>query len=400
MRATKKLNALQIARLTQPGYYPDGGNLILQVTGTGAKSWLFRYNYLGKRREMGLGPLRLVSLADARAKAMQCHLQLLDGEDPIEIRNTESSRRRIALAKAVTFRQCAERCIEDKRPEWKNAKHADQWINTLETYAYPYIGNLDVQTIDTSLVRKCLDPIWTTKTETATRVRQRIETVLDWAKVHGHRNGDNPAAWRGHLDAVLAAPRKIAKAENHAALPYANIRPFMKKLRQRTGMTALALEFTIRTACRTSEVVNARWAEIDLHAGLWTIPAERMKAAIEHTVPLDVQSVGLLKRARTLGQDNDWVFPGAKSGRPLSNMAMLELTRGMAETDATGAPITVHGFRSTFRQWAAECTSHPREVAEHALAHRLPDKVEAAYQRGTMLEKRRRLMVDWSEFIS
>jgi len=399
MRTTKKLRAPEIVRLTHPGYYSDGGNLFLQVTGTGAKSWLFRYQLAGKKREMGLGPFTLVSLADARARALECHLQLLSGDDPIEVRKSLIGERRAVLAKAVTFRHCAERCIEDKRPEWKNAKHAAQWGSTLEAYAYPHIGKLDVRVIDTGLVRKCLDPIWTTKTETASRLRQRIETVLDWAKVHGYRAGDNPAAWRGHLQAVMPAPQKITKVENLAALPYTRMHQFMIDLRKRPGMAAMALEFTIRTACRTGEATGATWPEFDLKAGLWTIPAERMKAGVEHTVPLDAATLKVLERAKPASGGKGWVFPGAREGRPLSNMAMLQLVRGMGAKDAAGEAVTVHGFRSTFRQWAAECSAHPREVAEHALAHRLPDKVEAAYQRGTMLEKRRALMADWGQFI-
>jgi integrase len=400
MRATKKLRAPEIARLTRPGYYSDGGNLVLQVTGTGAKSWLFRYQLGGKKREMGLGSFNVVSLADARAKALECHLQLLEGTDPITVRKADRDARVLAVARSMTFQACAERCIEDKRPEWKNAKHAAQWTNTLETYAYPHIGKLDVRAIDTGLVRKCLDPIWTTKTETASRLRQRIETVLDWAKVHGYRAGDNPAAWKGHLQSVMPAPQKITKVENLAALPYARMPEFMKDLQGKTGMAALALEFTIRTACRTGEVTGALWAELDLEAGLWTIPARRMKAGIEHTVPLDTAALAVLERAKRFRLADGLVFPGARDKRPLSNMAMLELVRGMARTDANGAPITVHGFRSTFRQWAAECSTQPREVAEHALAHRLPDKVEAAYQRGTMLAKRRALMEEWSRYIA
>jgi len=399
MCATKKLRGPEVARLTKPGYYSDGGNLVLQVTGTGAKSWLFRYQNAGRKREMGLGPLHLVSLADARARALECQMQLLAGDDPIALRTTHANARRAALAKAVTFRHCAERCIEDKRPEWKNAKHAAQWGSTLEAYAYPHIGSLDVRIIDTALVRRCLDPIWTTKTETASRLRQRIETVLDWAKVHGYRAGDNPAAWRGHLQAVMPAPQKITRVENLAALPYARMPEFMAVLRKRPGMAALALEFTIRTACRTGEATGAMWPEIDLKAGLWTIPAARMKAGVEHTVPLDAATLAVLERAKPFSGGKGWVFPGARQGRPLSNMAMLELVRGMGAKDAAGEAVTVHGFRSTFRQWAAECSTHPREVAEHALAHRLPDKVEAAYQRGTMLEKRRALMSDWARYI-
>lgn len=271
--------------------------------------------------------------------------------------------------------------------------------NVAALIPYPHIGALDVRMVDTGLVRKCLDPIWTTKTETASRLRQRIETVLEWAKVHGYRTGDNPAAWRGHLQAVMPAPQKITEVENLAALPYARMHQFMIDLCKRPGMAAMAPEFTIRTACRTGEATGATWPELDLKAGLWTIPAERMKAGVEHTVPHDAATLAVLERAKPYSGGKGWVFPGAREGRPLSDMAMLEVVRGMGAKDASGEAVSVHGFRSTFRQWAAECSTHPREVAEHALAHCPPDKVEPAYQRGTMLEKRRALMTDLGKFI-
>ncbi|ODV42255.1 integrase [Cupriavidus sp. UYMMa02A] len=400
MRTTHRLTAIGITRLKTPGYYADGANLVLQVSKAGTKSWLFRYTLNGKRREMGLGSCQTVSLSDARERALACRRQLLDGQDPIDTRAEVRRARHAESAKALTFKECATRCISDKRAEWKNAKHAQQWANTLDAYAYPHIGSLDVRSINTGLVRKCLDPIWTVKTETATRLRQRIETVLDWAKVHGYREGDNPAAWRGHLEAVLPKPAKVAKEKNHAALPYSEVHDFTCELQQRPSASSMALEFLILTACRTGEVIGARWIEIDEDAKTWVVPAERMKASKEHVVPLSARALALLKQAKGLANNSEWVFPGASPKRPLSNMAMLELVRGMGTLDAAGEPITVHGFRSTFRQWVAECTAHPREVAEHALAHRLPDKVEAAYQRGTLLEKRRRLMDDWAQFLA
>lgn len=396
MRAVNRLTATAVRQIKAAGYHPDGAGVYLQVGASGSKSWVFQYTLRGKRREMGLGSAAVLSLGEARTKAHECRRLLLDGIDPIEHRQAQRESLKLAAAKSMTFKEAAERCIEDRRAEWSNAKHAQQWENTLSTYAYPHIGSLAVAAIDTGLVRACLDPIWTTKTETASRLRQRIEAVLDWAKVHGYRSGDNPAAWRGHLEAVMARPTKVAKAENHAALPYAQLPAFIKELRKHEGTAAAALEFTILTAARTSETILATPAEFDLKAKTWTIPAERMKAKVEHTVPLSARAVSVVKRM--LKNAGPYVFPGARDGKPLSNMAMLELVRGMGTRDATGEPVTVHGFRSTFRQWAAEQTTFPREVAEHALAHRLPDKVEAAYQRGTMVEKRRALMDEWAKF--
>lgn len=398
MRAINRLTATGVKQIKQTGYHLDGAGLYLQVSAAGTKSWVFQYTRDGKRREMGLGSLLVLSLADARTKAHDCRRQLLEGVDPIEARNATRHQQRAEAAKVLTFKEAAERCINDKRSEWKNAKHAQQWENTLSTYAYPHIGGLLVSSIDTGLVRACLDPIWTKKTETASRLRARIEAVLDWSKVHGYRSGDNPAAWRGHLDAVMAKPTKVKKADNHAALEYGNLPAFVVELRKHPGVAAVALEFAILTAARTNEVIGATPAEFDLEAMTWTIPAERMKAEKEHTVPLSPRAVALVRRM--LKADAPWLFPGAKEGKPLSNMAMLEVVRGMGTKNEAGEPVTVHGFRSTFRQWAAEQTAYPREIAEHALAHRLPDKVEAAYQRSTLVEKRRALMADWSSFVA
>ncbi|RJG00344.1 tyrosine-type recombinase/integrase [Noviherbaspirillum sedimenti] len=399
MRTTQQLSALAIGRLKEPGYYSDGGNLFLQVTTSGAKSWIFRYGKNGKKHEMGLGPLHTVSLAMAREKALQCRLQILEGLDPLAKRKEIHEAISAANARRITFKECAEKLIDSKRAGWKNAKHAQQWENTLNTYAYPFIGTTQVSDVDTAAVRKCLDPIWTTKTETANRVRQRIEMIIDWAKAHGHRTGDNPAAWRGHLEAVMAAPDNIRKRDHHAALDVDAMPAFIATLRAHPGTSARALDFLILTASRTNEVIGATWPEIDFDKATWTIPAERMKAKIAHTVPLSAPALAVLKQAETESKGTAFIFPGRREGRPLSNMAMLELLRGMGTKDANGEPATVHGFRSTFRQWAAERTTHPREVAEHALAHRLPDKVEAAYQRSTLFVKRRSLMNDWATFL-
>lgn len=392
-RVLHKLTARQVAQFAVPGYYGDGGGLWLQVSPTGSKSWIFRYRFAGKAREMGLGPLHTVSLADARERALVQRKLVLDGVDPIESRKAE---RRTAVSnavRAVTFRKEAEDYIESHRAGWKNAKHADQWTATLQTYAYPHIGTLLVSEIDTDAVMRCLQPIWTTKTETASRVRGRIEAVLDYATAMKHRTGDNPARWRGHLDHLLPRPTKVTKTEHHSALPYAEAPAFMKELRAQPVLSARALEFTILTATRTGESIGARWAEVDLDAAEWVIPANRMKAGVQHRVPLSSHAVRVLKGLQ--GLDEHHVFPGAKTGKPLSNMAMLELLQGrrLGRTD-----LTVHGFRSTFRDWAAETTNFPNEVVEMALAHTIKDEVEAAYRRGDLFAKRAKLMQAWGDY--
>ncbi len=400
MKQAKKLTALSIRAIKEPGYHSAGSNLFLQVSKTGTKSWIFRFGQDGKKREMGLGSFEVVSLLAAQTKALQCRLMLLEGRDPIAERNASRAALSSAASRHITFRECAENLIASKRAGWKNEKHAQQWENTLATYAYPFVGSMQVSDVDTAAVRKCIDPIWTTKTETASRLRQRIEAVLDWAKAHGHRSGDNPAAWRGHLQAALAAPTDIRKKKHHAAIPVGAAVAFAASLRERQSMSALALEFLMLTAARTGEVTGATWAEVDLSKRIWTVSAERMKAKVEHTIPLSRRAAQILTQRKSKADGEPWIFPGAREGKPLSNMAMLELLRGMGTLDEDGAPATVHGFRSTFRQWCAEHTEYPREVAEHALAHRLPDKVEAAYQRSTLVEKRKGLMEDWAQFLS
>lgn len=391
-RGIQKLSALQVDRTKKPGYYADGGGLYLQVTASGAKSWLFRFMLMSKAREMGLGSLRSLSLADARTAAADCRKQLMAGVDPIEARKTARAAANVAASRAFTFEQCANAYIDSHRAGWKNAKHADQWKNTLATYAFPVFGQLPVAAVDTSLVMKALNPIWTTKTETASRVRGRIESVIDWATTIGYRQGENPARWRGHLQNLLAKPSKIKKVEHHAALPYAEIGAFIAELRTQEGFAAKALEFCILTAARTNEVIGAQWPEFDLKAGTWIIPAGRMKAEREHRVPLPDRAIEILRNLnkQRLGA---YVFPGLKVGKPLSNMAMLAVLERMKRDD-----LTVHGFRSTFRDWAAEQTNYPREVAEMALAHTVGDKVEAAYRRGDLFEKRRLIMADWARY--
>jgi integrase len=376
-REVDKLNALSVTRAKRRGYLADGGGLYLQVSGSGAKSWVFRFRDGGRLREMGLGPTHTVSLAEARAAALACRKQRLAGIDPIGDRDARRRQAKLEAAKVMSFRQCAEAYVQAHKAGWKNAKHAAQWPATLQTYAYPVIGDLPVQGIDVSLVMKVLEPIWTTKIETASRLRGRIEAVLDWAAVRGLRQGDNPARWRGHLDHLLPERGKVAKVRHHSALPYSEVNNFITALRVQPGVSALALEFAILTAARTSEVIGATWGEIDLESAMWTIPAERMKGARSHRVPLSARALAIVGKLDEIRQ-GDFVFPGRKLGKALSNMALLELLRRMNRAD-----LTAHGFRSTFRDWAAECTSFAREVAEQALAHSLPDKVEAAYPGST-----------------
>ena len=330
-------------------------------------------------------------MKEARERARQSRQLIADGVDPIGARDAKRSSLKAADAKRITFSQAAERYINANRSEWRNAKHGEQWANTLKTYADPIIGKLDVSEIETAHIVSILEPIWSTKTETAKRVRGRIENVLDWATFAKFRKGDNPARWRGHLDKALPRPSKVAKSVSHPAMPYPALSAFVARLREREGVSARALEFTILTAARTGEVIGAKWGEFNLDGKIWTIPAERMKAQKEHDVPLSARAVEILK---ALPREGEYVFPGARAKKPLSNMAMLELLRGMHGT--TG--LVVHGFRSTFRDWAGEMTAHPREVIEHALAHQLADKAEKAYQRGTLLPKRVRLMDDWAKF--
>lgn len=392
-REIGKLSALAVSRAKEPGMYCDGGGLFLRVGPTGARSWVFRYMLARKRRDMGLGPLHAFSLAEARVRAQECRKLLADGIDPLAAREAARDAARLEAARAISFRQCAEAYIEAHAPGWKNAKHGDQWRNTLAAYAYPVIGELPVNTVDTGLVMKVLEPVWSTKTETASRVRGRMEAVLDWATVRGHRQGDNPARWRGHLDHLLPARSKVQRVEHHAALPYEEIGDFMAELRGQGGTSAKALELLILTATRTSETIGATWAEIDLAAKAWTIPAARMKAGREHRVPLSPRAVDLLTEMKKAGQGDAYVFPGPKPKSSLSNMALLALLKRMGRTD-----LTAHGFRSTFRDWCAERTSFPRDVAEMALAHAIGDKVEAAYRRGDLYEKRTRLMEAWATY--
>jgi integrase len=386
------LSAKKVEREKRPGRYFDRHGLYLQIKGVNNKSWLLRFERDGRERWLGLGPLHTYNLKEARERARDARQLLHSGIDPIEDRKAKKAERALAAAKSVTFKECAEAYIAANEGAWKNAKHAAQWTATLKTYVYPTIGNLPVAAIDTGLVLRCIEPHWLAKTETMSRTRGRIEAVLDWATVRSYRSGDNPARWRGYLEHVLPQKNKVSKVEHHAALPYAEMPGFMAGLREREGTAAQALEFAIYTAARTGEVIGAHWHEIDLGAKVWTIPAGRMKGGREHRVALSDRAIQLL-RALPAEDGNGFVFIGPRAGSGLSSMAMTQVLKRMGRGD-----ITTHGFRSSFRDWAAERTSFPREVAEMALAHAIPNAVEAAYRRGDLLAKRRQLMEVWAKY--
>ncbi len=389
-----RLTALRVERIRDPGLYHDGAGLYLQVTAGShgaTKSWLYRFALDGKERRMGLGAFRDVSLAEAREKAAGARKRVKDGNDPIEARKASRAAGKLAKAKAMTFDQCRDAYIASHRAAWSNAKHAWQWSASLTRYVSPIFGHVPVQDVDVALVTRALEPIWTTIPETASRLRGRIEAILDWAKVRELRVGENPARWRGHLDHLLPARSKVREVKHHAALPYSEMASFMALLRIRDAIAARALEFAILTAGRTAEVLGARWDEIDIGKRIWTIPADRMKAGKEHRVSLSGAAIAVLQAMRGVRQ-SQYVFPGDRRAT-LSNTSMLMLMRRMNRGD-----LTTHGFRSSFRDWAAECTDFPSEVVEMALAHLVNDKVEAAYRRGDLFEKRRRLMSDWAKF--
>jgi integrase len=402
----RTLNRLTDRRVktAPPGMHCDGGGLYLQVSagadGTVRKSWIFRFATtkaerktdpeLGRERQMGLGTFSDTSLAQAREKAAAARKQREQRVDPIEAKYALRAAAELSKAKAMTFDQCREGYIAAHRAGWRNTKHAHQWTSTLHTYVSPIFGKLPVQAINVALVMKALEPIWSTKPDTASRVRGRIECILDWAGARGFRAGENPARWRGHLDKLLPARGKVRKIKHHAALPYAEIAAFMTDLREREGIAARALEFTILTAARTGEALGARWDEIDRKAEMWAVPADRTKGAREHRVPLSAAALAVIEQMQKI-RENDYVFPGERRAT-LSNMAMDMLLRRMDRD------VTVHGFRSTFRDWVSEQTNFQGEIAEAALAHVVGDKVEAAYRRGDLFDKRRRLMSAWAEF--
>ncbi|WP_273411819.1 tyrosine-type recombinase/integrase [Elstera cyanobacteriorum] len=381
----KGLSAKQVQTIRESGMYADGNGLYLNVKPTGARSWIFRYTINGRRREMGIGPYPLLSLAEAREKAFELKKDVtLRKIDPLDDRRT-------ATAASVTFEKCAIDYITAMSPQWSNPKHAAQWASTLSKYAFPVIGSMATSEIDTAAVLRVIEPLWRDKTETASRLRGRLETILDVAKVKGYRTGDNPARWGGNLELLLPARGVVAPVEHHAALTYADVPAFWQQLKDQNGTGARALEFLILTAARSGEVIGARWDEIDLEAGTWTIPTERMKARVEHVVPLSPAAISLLQSLPRIGE---FCFPGRGRGSSISNMTMTQQIRRM------GFEVTAHGFRSSFRTWAAEKTDFPHEVCEAALAHTVADKVVAAYQRGTFFEKRRALMEQWAGYVA
>jgi integrase len=389
-RKARERKALQVARLNKPGFHAVGGvaGLLLRVSETRSRSWILRAMVGGRRRDMGLGGFPDVPLADARTRAREFRVKIDSGVDPVEERRA----RKAEAVAVLTFDQAARRLIEVKTPEWKNAKHRAQWEATLRTYASPVIGKMPVDKIALSQIVEILSPLWTTKTETATRLRSRIEAVLSWATASGHRTGDNPARWRGNLDAgILAKPGKLKNVKHHAAMAIDSLPEFFALLHSQSGTAARALEYLILTAARSGEVRGARWDEIDFDAATWTIPASRMKAGKEHAVPLTKAAIDLLKRLPRFEND-DVVFAAPRGGK-LSDMTLTAVTRRM-KVDAVP-----HGFRSTFKDWCSERTNYPREVSEMALAHTIGDKVEAAFRRGDLLAKRTKMMAEWAKFL-
>ncbi|MBI1685388.1 tyrosine-type recombinase/integrase [Caulobacter hibisci] len=409
-RLLERLSPLEVRRAESPGLYPDGGGLHLQVTGEAGRSWIFRYWLNKKEKWMGLGPLHCVSLAKARELARGARELLHQGLDPLEERRKAQKAEVLEEAKAITFDKAIDEFIEANQSAWRNEKHIKQWKTSLTTYASPHMGKLAIADIGADEVLKALKPIWGSKAVTAGRVRGRIENVLDWATALGYRQGDNPARWGGHLDKILPAKAKVAKVKHHAALPYAGLSMFMRKLAEFDSVSAKALTFTILTAARTGEVLGLEWSEIDLEEKVWTVPEGRMKGQREHRVPLTDPAIAILKDMADRWRDVEarrWkpnrskaapteptgpVFFGAKAGKGLSNMSMLKVLKTLRRPD-----LTTHGFRSTFRDWAAEKTDHAGEIVEMALAHVVANKVESAYRRGDLFGKRRVLMEDWAK---
>ncbi|WP_127089050.1 tyrosine-type recombinase/integrase [Aquabacter cavernae] len=389
-RQINKLTARSVAALSKPGRHSDGGGLYLVVEPKGAKRWVFLFRWSGKLKEMGFGGVSAVSLANAREKAATARKVLDAGRNPIEVRKAAASEE----AARITFGTFADQLVDDIKSGFRNEKHRWQWKHTLEVYAAK-LREVPLDEVSTEKVLEVLQPLWQSKQETASRLRGRIERVLDAAKAKGLRSGENPARWRGHLDALLPSRKKLQRG-HHPAMPYAEVPAFIQELRERSAVAALMMEFAILSASRTGEVVGAKWSEIDRKARVWTVPPERMKAGKEHRVPLGPRALEILATVEPLRAEGDYVFPGPRKGKPFSNMAMLALLKKRMERP----DITVHGFRSSFRDWAGECTSFPREVAEAALAHVVGDEVERAYRRGDALEKRRNLMLAWEEFIT
>ena len=377
-----RLTALFVKKHKTPGRFGDGGSLYLQITNANARSWIFRYG----KHHAGLGSAFNVTLEEARDLAYEYRKLLREGVDPLEARKARKVQARLEAAKAITFKQCAEKYIEAHRASWKGHKHLQQWQNTIEQHC-GLINGLPVQAVDTEGVLAVLQPIWTTIPESASRIRRRIEAILAWATVRGYRTGANPAMWRNHLDKLLPRTSKVRKVAHHAALPYSEVPAFIAKLRQRERVTVKALEFAILTAARSGEVLGAKRDEFDLDAAVWSVPAQRMKGGRPHRVPLSPAAVRIVRNGGSA-----FIFPGSNPGEPLSPKAMHKALRRM------GVAVTVHGFRSTFKDWAGECTSVANEVSEMALAHQIESGVEKAYRRGDLFDKRRELMNAWARF--
>jgi integrase len=377
----------------EPGYHGDGGGLYLQVAPAGSKSWIFRFALAGRRREMGIGSFPSVSLAAAREAASKARALVKAGKDPIAVREAEKAHARLQAARGVTWNKAVDQFLKAHLSSWRNPKHRQQWRNTLDTYAKPVFGGLAVAEIGTPEVTKVLDPIWQEKPETASRVRGRIERILDWSKVRGYRTGENPARWRGHLDKVFPPRAKLRKVRHHAAVPIDDLPAVYENLTKANGIAAKALRFTILTAVRPGETTGGTWPEVDRKAALWTIPAHRMKADKEHRVTLSKEALAILEEMAEL-RTGLFIFPGHKEKRPLSLTALSKALKA-----AGGGTATVHGMRSTFKDWASERTSFPSEVSEMALAHSIGDKVEAAYRRGELLKKRAAMMQQWATFV-
>lgn len=410
-RGIHRLTAKQVEKQRTPGRYADGGGLYLQVQPAAAggftQSWLFRFKFAGRAREMGLGPVHTIGLAEAREKAKECRKQLLDGVDPIDARDEAAARKAAEVANFQTMKQCAEAYMRSHRSKWTNAKHAAQWANTFETYVYPKIGTVPINQVDTTHVLRVLeqpvnvgsekhpqmDPLWTARAETASRLRGRLEKVLGWAKSRKLRDGDNPAAWKDHLEHALLNVPRTSRIEHHPAMPYDGVPQFVAELREQQDIAPRALEFAILCWSRTGEVVGAMRSEVDLELGIWTIPGERMKNGGEHRVPLVARAIEILREMEER-QHGDFVFPGRQPGTGLSNMALLAVLRRMKRGD-----YTTHGFRSSARTWAEECTQFPREICEKALAHTVGDETERAYNRGDAFEKRRKLHEAWARYL-
>lgn len=394
-RTASRLSPLRVKSDLPPGLYGDGHGLYLQVSAQKTKAWVFRYMIAGRARKMGLGPIHSVSLSEARRRASDIHRLIWDGVDPIEARRKMKIDQTAALTDLITFGECAKKYIDAHASSWKSARHKQQWEVTLDQYVNPIVGHMPVSAVEKPHVLAVLEPIWLTKTETARRVRGRIETVLDWAKARDYRGGENPARWRGHLDQLLPARARIAPVKNLTAMPYSGLPDFMSRLRNQIGVNARALEFLILTAARTGDVIGATWSEIDFAERLWIVPGARVKSKKgtlrrDHVVPLCDRIIELLNG---LPRDGEFIFIGAQAGKQMSPAVMIRLTKEM-----TGGEVTVHGFRSSFRDWGAEQTNYPNEMLEMALAHTVSDKTEAAYRRGDMRAKRRALMDDWASY--